>query len=334
VVVFDKKDQGGEGEYGDLVRTYGGEPITFSLAGDGVVLNLLDPVITGAGVRKQMQLLMVAAELAQGGERLDEWEKEALRSAYRIVMRQAETDHAGAPPILPDVLAALGHLDADPAGSYKDLSPAARETLHAAGLGVRFLLTGLLEEYGGIFDGPTSPGVRLEHKLTSFDMSQLPDDGPAVPTVMAIANMWLLGTLRRNRGMNTNLLVEEGWHLMAGPSAGLLKSNTKRARALGLSLVVAMHKIADVPPGSPAMAVLQEAQTVHIYRQSRAVDVERCVHDFNLDPSALTLIPTLSTGTCLFKRGAEPELMVEHVRSELEKQLTDTDQAMTTRGRS
>lgn len=334
VVVFDKKDQGGQGEYSELVRTFGGEPITFSLGGDGVVLNLLDPVITGAGSRNQVRLLMVAAELAQDGEPLDEWEREALRSAYRIVMRRDETEKSDVPPVLPDVLDALGHLDEDPDGKYEDASPAAKERLHASALGVRFLLTGLLEEYGGIFDGPTSRGVRLERKLTSFDISQLPDDGPAVPTVMAIANMWLLGTLRTSRGMKTNLIVEEGWHLVAGPSAGLLKSNTKLARSLGLALVMAIHKIADIPVGSPAMAVLQEAQTVHVYRQSRAADVERCVHDFNLDASALGLIPTLPTGTCLFKRGAEPELMVRHIRSDLEKQLTNTDEAMSTgRGR-
>ncbi|PFG45043.1 hypothetical protein ATJ97_0096 [Georgenia soli] len=325
-VIFDKKDRGGEGEYAELVRFFGGEPLTFSTDGDGVVLNLLDPIITGAGAKNQVRLLQVAAELAQDGEPLDEWEREALRSAYRLTMRQAEVD--GRVPVLPDVLANLGHIEADHDGGYGDASAAAKERLHEAALGVRFLMGGLLEEYGGIFDGPTSKGVRLEEKLTSFDISQLPDDGPAVPTVMAIANLWLLGSLRRNRGKMTNLVVEEGWHLVAGPNAGLLRSNTKLARALGLALVVAIHKLADIPVTSPAMAVLQEAQTVHVYRQSRAADVERCVRDFNLTADAAEVIPSLQTGFHLFKRGTAPEVMVRHVRSELEERLTETDAAM------
>src|SRR5699024_7036399 len=97
---------------------------------------------------------------------------------------------------------------------------------------------------------------------------------------------------------------------------------------LGLALVVAIHKLADIPTTSPAMAVLQEAQTVHVYRQSRAADVERCVRDFNLTPDAAQVIPALDPGFHLFKRGAAPEVMVQHVRSELEERLTETDAAM------
>src|SRR5699024_7878095 len=253
------------------------------------------------------------------------------RGAYRIVMHQVETTPR-AEAVLTDVLGALGRIEDDPSDAYRDLSAGAKEQLHKAALGVRFLLTGLLEEYSGVFDGPTSPGVRLNRKLTSFDISQLPDDGPVVPIVMAIANMWLLGSLRADRGIKTNLIVEEGWHLMAGPSARLLRSNTKLARGLGLALIVAIHKIADIPHDSPAMAVLQEAQTVHVYNQSRAADVQRCVNDFNLDPSAASLIGQLGRGRYLFKRGSEPELLVRHTRSDLEKKLTDTDEAMNTRG--
>ncbi|KAE8763439.1 ATP/GTP-binding protein [Georgenia thermotolerans] len=329
-VIFDKKDRGGEGEYCALVERYGAAPLRFSLEPGGTVINLLDPVITGGtGAKNQAHLLQVAAELAQGGAPLDQWEREALRSAYRLAMRAAEADERI--PVLPDVLAQAGHAAEDPA--YADLTPGALERLHEAGLGVRFLLDGLLEEYSGIFDGPTSPWVSLGEKLTSFDVSQLPEDGPAVPTVMAIANMWLLGTLRRERGRFTNLIAEEGWHLVGGPNAQLMRANTKLARGLGLALVVAIHKIADIPADSPAMTVLQEAQTVHCYRQSRADDIDRVVHDFGFEPGLAATLPALGDGFHLFKRGRDPEVMVEHIRSAFETGLTNTDEAMTRGGR-
>ncbi|GAA4427235.1 hypothetical protein GCM10023169_26940 [Georgenia halophila] len=335
VVVFDKKERdedeyGNEivhqhGEYAQLVRVFGGEPITFNPNGGGVVLNVLDPVIAGTG--NQRLLLMTVAELAQGGKELTAWEQEAIRSAHRIAVREAE--RAARVPVLPDVLAALGHLEDDPLRAYEDLWPRARERFHEAGIGVRFLLNGLLEEYGGLFDGETSSSVRLDKKITSFDMSPLPDSGPAVSIVMAIAHTWLQGMGRRR--VKTNLIVEEGWHLVSNTTAPLLQENIKLSRARGIALIMAIHKIADIPTDSPAMAVLQEAHTVHIYSQSRATDVERCVHEFNLDGAALDLIPDLEQGFHLFKRGRSPEMYVQHTRSSLEVALTDTDGAMVSR---
>ena len=61
---------------------------------------------------------------------------------------------------------------------------------------MRFTLNTLLQDYDGLLDGETSKNVDLRGKLTVFDISQLPDQGPAVPAVMAIGHMWLLGRLR------------------------------------------------------------------------------------------------------------------------------------------
>lgn len=331
VVVFDRKPQGVEGEYAELTRTFGGTPVRFSLSGGGAIVNPLDPVIIGTGDSNAIQLLKVVAGLARPDSPLTEWEGEAIRCAYRVASTAAA--EAGRAAVLPDVAKALGQLERDPSQEYAAMPAHARERLEEAGWGVRFLLNGLLSEYSGLFDGETSPDVQLENKLTSFDISQLPGEGPAVPTVMAIANIWLLGSLNRAREqrIKTYVINEEGWHLVGGPTAGLLKSNTKLSRAVGLSLVMAIHKLADIPPSSPAMAMLQEAQTVHIFQQSRAEDIARCVSEFNLDRSALSHIPALEPGFQLFKRGAAPELYVQHLRSELEEALTYTDEAIDTR---
>jgi hypothetical protein len=322
-VVFDKKDQNGEGEYADVVRHYGSEPIRFTVDGTGTQLNLLDPMISrGTGIQGQMRLLNVVARLAREDQALNEWEEEALRAALALTMRRAEDGRAA---VLADVLPNLsrvGELD-----DYRGLSPAALDTLHQAGLSVRFTLNSLLQDYGGLLNGETSKQVDLNGKLTSFDISQLPEDGPAVPAVMAIGHMWLLGRLRDARGWATNCIYEEGWHIAAGPSAALARSNQKLSRGLALSNVFVFHKGSDIPPGSPGMAMIQEAQTVHVYRQSRPEDAIWCQRTFSFAPETADQIERLPDGHRFDKIGSRPETLVHHIRSPWEIAITDTDGA-------
>lgn len=321
-VVMDKKDEGGEGEYAALTRRFGSEPLRFVAGAGGVRLNLFDPAIYAViGALGEVRLLTAITELAQGGTPLDQWEREALRVAHRATRTALDGVRV---PVLGDLVERLGVVP----GGYADMSARARGRLHEAGIGVRFLLSGLLEELHGMFDGETSPGVKLSERLTTFDVSQLPDDGPAVSMVVTVANVWLLGVLRTHRGLATNFVAEEGWHLIGGPSGRVLQSNAKLARGLGLANIIALHKIADIPTDSPAIALVKEAQTVHLYRQSRADDIAACVRLFNLDPGSANTLGTLKDGHHLLKIGTRPEVHVEHVRSALEVELTNTDTAM------
>ena len=174
-VVMDRKDRGGEGEYCQTSRQLGAEPLRMVLGGGGTTLNILDPVVlAGSGVAGQARLLIALAELANGGEGLDKWEKAALRAAHAAALRQAEADRVV--PLLEHLLGQLGRTHPE----FAEYSPKARERIHQAGLGVRHLLSALLcDELSGLFDGPTSRDVRLAERLTVFDVSQLPDDGPA-----------------------------------------------------------------------------------------------------------------------------------------------------------
>lgn len=323
VVVFDRKDRAGEGEYSELARSFGAEPIRFSPDGDGTRLNILDPTIAAAGgAAGQLHLLKIVARLARDGRGLSEWEEEALRAALRAVLGQ----QLARPATLADVLPHLAQAAADPA--YRDLSAAARDRLHEAGLSVLFTLNTLLDDYAGMLDGDTSPGVDLAGKLTSWDISQLPEDGPAVPIVMAIGHMWLLGRLRHDRGWLTTCVYEEGWHVVAGPTAELARSNQKLSRGLGLANVFVFHKGTDIKPGSAGMAIIQEAQTVHVYRQTRIEDARWCTDTFGFAPETAEQITKLSDGFHYFKYGTHRETLVQHVRSLWEEHLTDTDEAM------
>jgi hypothetical protein len=337
VVVMDRKDRGGEGEYCELARCLGAEPLRFVVAGGsgghgtgaGTRLNILDPlVLAGSGVPGQARLLIALAELANDGAPLDKWEKAALRAAHTAALRRAEAD--AVVPVLDHLLGALGatHLE------FADHSPAATERIHQAGLGVRHLLAALLaDELAGLFDGPTSPEVALAERLTVFDISQLPDDGPATSMVMAVANVWLLGVLRTRRGLRTNFIAEEGWDLVGGPGGRVFQRNSKLARGLGLSNVAALHHVGDIPAGDPAMAMLAEAQTAHLYRQDRADDIDAVARLYNLHPGSRDALGELPDGHHLLKIGNRREIHVQHVRSRLEAGLTDTDAAMLTPGR-
>jgi hypothetical protein len=323
-VIFDKKDQNGEGEYSGVVRRYGYEPIRFG-ASAGTRLNILDPLIVqGSGVTGQARLLNIVTRLARGDQPLDQWEEEALRAALRRTLEQTKKRA----PVLADVLPHLGAITGD--ATYAELSPAAKDELHRAGLSVRWTLNGLLDEYAGMLDGETSDEVALNAKLTSFDLSQLPDDGPAVPVVMAVGNMWMLGRLRQDRGHATTVVYEEGWHMIGGPSATLIKANQKLSRGLGIANVFIMHKGTDIPSDSPGTAIIQEAQSIYVFRQDRPEDAAWCRRTFGFAPEVAETIEKLRDGHFVFKYGSHPETHVQHIRSAWETEITNTDEALAT----
>lgn len=329
VVVMDRKDQNGEGEYAEVARQFGNEPLRMVLGEGGTTINMLDPVfLASAGIAGQFRLLRAVTELANDGEGLTKWERPALRAAHRATLRQAETD--GATPRLEHLLDQLGRMHPE----FADHSSAAKEKVHQGGVAVRHMLSALLsDELAGLFDGQTSPEVRLADRLTVFDVSQLPDEGPAVSMVMAVANVWLLGTLRRQRGLRTNFVAEEGWDLVGGPGGRVFKRNSKLARGLGLSNIAALHHVADIPVDDPAIAMLKEAGTAHLFKQERDDDVQAVIRTYGLDPSSAGVLANLATGHHLLKIGSRREIHVEHVRSTMEKVITNTDSAMMLDGR-
>jgi hypothetical protein len=74
--------------------------------------------------------------------------------------------------------------------------------------------------------------------------------------------------------------------------------------------------------------MLKEAQTIHLFRQGTTEDIEAVVRMYGLDPGARSTLADLPTGHHLLKIGSRREIHVEHVRSRLERGLTDTDAAM------
>jgi hypothetical protein len=123
-------------------------------------------------------------------------------------------------------------------------------------------------------------------------------------------------------------VIEEGWHLMEGTFAKVTQRNHKISRGEALCNVTALHHISDAPAGSPAIATIQEAETVVIYRQDKLDDAARCVELFNLPPGCLSTLMELPKGAALIKIGANKPVLVTHMRSVWEESITNTDAAM------
>jgi hypothetical protein len=332
VVVVDYKQQSSTetfGEYTGVAKAADGVRIRLALGdSEGVTINILDPALWQtrqvAGIAGAVNVLQQTASLLNDNVALDTWERKALRVALQNGVRQAK--ERGRNANIYDVLDHAGVISDE---LHKQMSPKALERMHEAGLTVQFLLERLPEEMPGLFDGDTSASVKLGKKLTVFDVSQLPEDGPAVSIAMMLANAWTLGTIRRSEpGWRTTFCVDEGWFLVGGPMGKVIQSNAKLSRSLGLSNVVNIHHISDIPADDPAVAFIKEAGTMHLFRQSKADDAVAAAQIAGLKPGAAEQLMTLPKGQHFKKVGLAAEVRIAHFRSELEKEITDTSAAL------
>lgn len=340
-VVIDKKlqrwaDGTRSGENTQLARFFGTEPIAFQIGSGGSCINPLDPGIAAlldehedgedtAGQRPAGQSMLIRGILHRALDRaLTPREGKAVREAHRAALEHGARQDRHA--TLRDVYDALLH----PSALAADRAVTTTEELREWGRDAAYELDRLIDDdLRGLIDGPTTPNVRLNSQLTVFDVSRLPEEGPALSVVMTIINTWLSNLLAtEQQRWRTHFVVEEGWHLVAGPTAKVFQRNWKLARGLGLSNGVAIHHISDIPEDSPAVALLKEAETIFIYGQARHNDAEECMRLFGLPSVTGDVIRQLPKGVCLLKVGARPPLMVRHLRSEIETELTNTDAAM------
>ena len=115
---------------------------------------------------------------------------------------------------------------------------------------------------------------------------------------------------------------------MGGPGGKVIRSKSKLSRGLGVSIVAAIHHISDIPPTSEAIAMIKEAQTIHLFRQEHDDDIADCVRYFNLEASNAAALGALPQGDHLLKVGTHKEIRVHHRRTAREEHFTATDAAM------
>ncbi|RJO67953.1 ATP/GTP-binding protein [Nocardia panacis] len=339
VVVLDKKPQAGVGEYTPLAAALGAESIRFRIGGSGACLNLLDSAISHGGhhehglegvVPAGQEALVLAVLTDAMGRQLDEREKAAVGAALTAVSGEALV--AGRDPVLRDLAMRLLDPQAKD-GSIFGSRWAERSLEWGVEPGLA-LLRLADRDLRGLVDSPTSPAVRdaLEtHPLVHFDVSALPTDGPALRVVMTAVNTWLANRLaaRSSRYQQTILVVEEGWHVATGSTGEVFRTNLKLSRGLGLSTVSAFHHPAELPPDSPARALMAEASIVVLFGQARADDAGEAVRLYRLPAGTEDTLMRLGRGQCLVKIGSRDPFLLNHIRSPWEMDLTDTDAAVT-----
>lgn len=335
VVVIDKKRQGDRGgEYTELAKALGVPSIKFKTGGDGARLNLMDPAIsssvtTSGGIVPAGQEVLIAAVLEDTMQRtLVQTEIAALNLALRLVNERAR--QTGTEPILRDVADLLLSTPDEATETFGEVwAEESRRWGRDPGLALRQLCDGDLR---GLVDQPTSADVRnaLDHPLVHFDVSELPNKGPALRVVMTVINTWLSNVLasRSSERKQTVLIVEEGWHIAEGSTGKVFRDNMKLSRGLGLSTVSAFHHIADLPPDSPARALMQEAGIVFLYGQDRVDDAEQTVRMYHLPEYCVDLLMSMHKGQCLVVMGKSDPVLMKHERSPLEIALTDTDEVI------
>lgn len=337
VIVVDKKPSDSnpeEGEYAALSRFFGREPITFKIGGGGACLNIFDPAISpevedtrtngSEAPPSQAQLLRaVATEVL--GRPVSSREGKAMRTAHHRVLK--ETRAAGRTPTIGLVIARM----LDPSPIDCEELQIERTVLREWGYDLAFELERFVDEdLSGLIDGETSENVVLADGLTVFDVSQLPETGPALAIIMTVINTWMTNRLFRAKNRRqTHFIVEEAWHVVQTSVAKVIRRNQKVSRAIGLSNWFMFHHVSDIPPGTEAEAIIKECDTVLVYQQKKAPDARAAVEMFDLPASSYGTILNLATGTCLMKIGNEAPFEVKHLRSDVEKILTDTDKALT-----
>jgi type IV secretory pathway VirB4 component len=294
--------------------------------GGGVRLN---PLASRPEEHAQLELLRAVAATAIG-DRVSQVEAAALREALHTVRL-----HGSGEPTLPDIVGLLFKPVAEMAQRLRTTPTRLAGDVRRAALALQDLCEGPLK---GLFDGPTTAGLRLDGKLVVIDLHAV-RDSPAVGILMACATAWMSALLARmaERPGRERLInvADESWKIIQHTGLGeWFQSNFKLARQFGVMNMVVLHKLADLQAagdaGSRASRIAEgliaDASTRVVYHQdSSQVPLTRSL--LGLSESEAELLSILSAGQALWRVGSR-SFVVHHYRSRLEAGMTNTDTGM------
>jgi type IV secretory pathway VirB4 component len=312
-------------EYGSLCEVVGVRPI--ALAPGGAVR--LNPLASRPEEHAQLELLRAVAVTALGGP-LTQVEAAALREALHTVRSRASGE-----PTLPEIAGILFDPTADMAVRLRTTPERLTGDARRAALALQDLCEGPLK---GLFDGPTTPGLDLDAKLLVLDLHAV-RDSPAVGILMACATAWMSALLARmaERPGRERLInvADESWKIIQHTGLGeWFQSNFKLARQFGVMNLVVLHKLADLQAagdaGSRAARIAEgliaDASTRIVYHQD-ASQISLTRELLGLSQSEAELLSMLSAGQALWRVGSR-SFVVQHYRSRMETEMTDTDTGM------
>jgi len=330
-----------KGEYGPLCRAWGVTPVALRPGGP-VRLNPLDTgeVVTTDGVDRidehAARRTSLTASLAVSclGRDLLPRERAAIDAALGAADAAARAASMPA-PTLPQVVNALLDPGADAAAALRTTRTELLEDGRDVALELRRLVHGDLR---GMFDGPTTEGLRLDGPLVVLDLSAV-YHSPALGVLMACAAAWLQSAVRATHRNQILLVVDEAWAILGNLGvARWLQSSWKLSRALGVANIAILHRLSDLAAvgaaGSEqvglAEGLLADSETRVVYAQSPG-EVARTGELLGLTDTEADLVSTLHRGTALWKVGRR-SFLVEHHLGQDERWMVDTDRAMAVPG--
>lgn len=332
------------GEYTPVVRALDGVVVRLEPGGDQALNPLTD---IGDPVARRNLLLSLARAML--GRRLAASEQMGLLGA----LKQADTNAAPGEEIClphveralrdpgPEILAALGCDRAFALDALRDV----------------MLQLALLREgpLAGMFDQATTvPVDAWDRQALSIDLSAVAqlagadDDGQNLPLAitMLCCSAFLSATAvqRARRCAQTGAPMprtvrvnDEGWRVLAVPGqAAAQQAEFKLQRSTGVVNVMVMHRFSDLRAvgdhtGSRARelaaGLFSDADTVVIYRQD-AAELADIAEKASLTDAEADTVEHLQEGQALWLVGPS-RILVHHLRSSYEVQLSDTDHAMT-----
>ena len=349
-----------KGEYGPLAQAWGVQPVALR-PGGSVRLNPLDtddgadraapvsrrpaaagpgrpsdveafPSVSSHGEATHRRRVVLTSSLAVAclGRDLLPRERAAVDAALGEATDRADRAGMGA-PTLPQVVDAL----LEPGFEASVALRTSRSDLLEDGRDVALELRRLVHgDLCGMFDGPTTPGLRLEGPLVVLDLSAV-YHSPALGVLMACAAAWLQSAVRAQHKNRIIVVVDEAWAILSNLGvARWLQTSWKMSRANGVANMAVLHRLSDLRSvgtvGSEqvglAEGLVSDSETRVVYAQSPA-EVARTGELLGLTDTEADLVTELRRGTALWKVGRR-SFLVEHRLASGERWLTDTDQAM------
>jgi type IV secretory pathway VirB4 component len=327
-----------KGEYGPLAQAWGVQPVALR-PGGAVRLNPLDTEENAGddqrqsadGVLRRRAALTSSLAVACLDRNLLPRERAAIDAAVAGATQRAQAARMPA-PVLPQIVDSLLDPSIDASRALHTTRPVLMEDGRDAALELRRLVKG---DLAGMFDGPTTPGLRLDAPLVVLDLAAV-YHSPALGVLMACAAAWLQNAVRTQHRNRIIVVVDEAWAILSNLGvARWLQTSWKLSRALGVANMAVLHRLSDLrsvgTAGSEqvnlAEGLLADSETRVVYAQSPG-EVTRAGELLGLTDTEIELVTQLRRGMALWKVG-QRSFLVEHRLGSGEQWLTDTDQAMT-----
>jgi hypothetical protein len=214
-----------------------------------------------------------------------------------------------------------------------DLRERSRDAAYALGR----LIDG---DLAGMFDGPTTEGVNMDHQLVVLDLSAVEDSG-ALGIIMTCAMAWSNASISAEmKGLSQPrkryLIVDEAWRVLANNLASVeyLAANAKLSRTRGVATRLCFHRLSDMrataDDGSRIQrlseGLISDSQLKVCFRQDHS-EVELTRQILGLTDAEAGLLPSLPRGQALWKLGTR-SFLVQMTPVGMEWDIVDTDQRM------